>query len=56
MKNITIALPENYVQNIQYLVDTEYMPSRSETIRQAIYRFLAKEAHVCRILRYTPCT
>jgi hypothetical protein len=52
MKNITIALPEIYVNNIEKLQDIGMVPSRSEAIRLAIRDFLKKEMHVLDLLGF----
>jgi antitoxin ParD1/3/4 len=52
MKNITIALPEIYVRNLEKLQKQGMVPSRSEAIRSAIREFLQKEVHVCNLLEY----
>ncbi|MCF2139828.1 MAG: ribbon-helix-helix domain-containing protein [Candidatus Lokiarchaeota archaeon] len=52
MKNITIALPEIYVQNIEKIQKIGLVPSRSEAIRLAIREFLKKEVHNCQLLGY----
>ena len=52
MKNITIALPEIYVNNIEKLQKIGLVPSRSEAIRIAIREFLKKEVHTCQLLEY----
>ena len=52
MKNITIALPEIYVQNLEKLQTLGMVPSRSEAIRSAIREFLKKEVHVCELLDF----
>ena len=52
MKNITIALPEIYVDNIQKIQDIGMVPSRSEAIRLAVREFLKKEIHHCKLLGY----
>jgi antitoxin ParD1/3/4 len=52
MKNITIALPENYVENIEKLQQIGMVPSRSEAIRLAIREFLKKESQVAQLLSY----
>ena len=50
MQNITIALPEIYVENIEKLQGLGLIPSRSEGIRLAVRRFLLKEMNTCRVL------
>ena len=50
MKNITIALPEIYVKNIEKLQQIGMVPSRSEAIRLAIREFLKKEVYNCQLL------
>jgi antitoxin ParD1/3/4 len=50
MKNITIALPEIYVDNIEKLQEMGMVPSRSEAIRLAIREFLKKEMLVTKLL------
>jgi Arc/MetJ-type ribon-helix-helix transcriptional regulator len=50
MKNITIALPEIYVENLEKLQQIGLIPSRSEGIRLAIREFLKKEVKVCQLL------
>jgi Arc/MetJ-type ribon-helix-helix transcriptional regulator len=52
MKNITIALPEIYVKNIEKIQEIGLVPSRSEAIRLAIREFLKKEIHNCKLLGY----
>ena len=52
MKNITIALPEIYVSNIEKLQNCGLIPSRSEGIRLAIRDFLTQEIKTCQILGY----
>ena len=52
MKNITIALPEIYVKNIEKIQNLGMVPSRSEAIRIAIREFLKKEVHNCKLLGY----
>jgi len=54
MKNITIALPENYVDNIEKLQGIGMVPSRSEAIRIAVREFLKREVHVSKLLGYNP--
>jgi len=39
MKNITIALPEIYVRNLEKIQEIGMVPSRSEAIRLAIREF-----------------
>jgi Arc/MetJ-type ribon-helix-helix transcriptional regulator len=43
MRNITIALPEIYVRNIEKVQNLGMIPSRSEGIRSAVKKFLIKE-------------
>jgi Arc/MetJ-type ribon-helix-helix transcriptional regulator len=45
MKNITIALPEIYVENIEKLQELGMVPSRSEALRLGLRDFLKKETH-----------
>jgi metal-responsive CopG/Arc/MetJ family transcriptional regulator len=45
MKNITIALPEIYVLNLEKVQKIGLVPSRSEAIRIAIREFLQKEVN-----------
>jgi Arc/MetJ-type ribon-helix-helix transcriptional regulator len=52
MKNITIAIPEIYVENIEKLQEMGMIPSRSEGIRLALRDFLKKEVHVTDLLGY----
>ena len=52
MKNITIALPEIFVVNLEKIQKIGLVPSRSEGIRLAIKEFLKKEIHNCRLLGY----
>ena len=52
MKNITIALPEIYVRNIEKIQNLGLVPSRSEAIRLAIREFLHKEIKTCELLGY----
>lgn len=51
MKNITIALPEIYVQNIEKLQKIGMVPSRSEAIRLAIREFLKNETNIQNLMR-----
>jgi metal-responsive CopG/Arc/MetJ family transcriptional regulator len=50
MKNITIMLPDLYVENLEKLQKIGMVPSRSEGIRLAIREFLKKESHVADLL------
>lgn len=43
MKNITINIPDNYNENIEYLKKKKLIASRSEAVRTAIREFLQKE-------------
>lgn len=43
MKNITINIPEVYDKNIQDLIKSKRVSSRSEAIRIALRNFLEKE-------------
>ena len=43
MVNITIYIPEIYDDNIQKLIKTKIVPSRSEAIRVALRDFLHNE-------------
>jgi hypothetical protein len=52
LQNITIALPEIYVENLSKLQEAGFINSRSEGIRSAIKEFLAKEIENARILGY----
>jgi Arc/MetJ-type ribon-helix-helix transcriptional regulator len=52
MHNITIALPEIYVTNIEKLQEAGMVPSRSEAIRLAIREFLKKEVQVTKLFGY----
>lgn len=52
MKNITIALPEIFVDNIEKLQEIGLVPSRSEAIRSAIKTFLKQEVHNCQLMGY----
>jgi Arc/MetJ-type ribon-helix-helix transcriptional regulator len=52
MKNITIALPEIYVNNLERLQDIGMVPSRSEAIRLAVREFLKREVHVSELLEF----
>jgi metal-responsive CopG/Arc/MetJ family transcriptional regulator len=52
MKNITIALPEIYVANLEKIQAIGMIPSRSEGLRLAIREFLKKEIHHCQLLGY----
>lgn len=45
MKNITIALPEIYVDAIERLQTVGMIPSRSEGIRIAVRDVLIKQGH-----------
>ena len=52
LQNITIALPEIYVENLTKLQEAGFINSRSEGIRSAIREFLEKEIENARILGY----
>ena len=54
MKNITIALPEIYVRNLEKIQEIGMVPSRSEAIRLAIREFLKKEINNCKLLGFDP--
>ena len=54
MKNITIALPEIYVRNLEKIQEIGMVPSRSEAIRLAIREFLKKEINNCKLLEFDP--
>jgi metal-responsive CopG/Arc/MetJ family transcriptional regulator len=43
MKNITIAVSNIFVDNLEYLQEHGIIPSRSEGIRLAIKEFLQKQ-------------
>jgi Arc/MetJ-type ribon-helix-helix transcriptional regulator len=43
MRNITIAIPEIYEENIQKLIEKKLVDSRSEAIRNAIGEYLKRE-------------
>lgn len=44
MKIVTINIPDQYLDGIETLVNLGFYPSRSEAVRQALHRFLDKEA------------
>ena len=50
MDNITIALPEIYVQNIEILKQKGLVPSRSEAIRIAVRDFMKKAQRANQLL------
>ena len=52
MKNITINLPEIYDVNIQKLIKTKVVPSRSEAIRIALREFLHQEYKNLKLLGF----
>jgi len=52
MVNITINIPEIYDENIQKLIKTHIVPSRSEAIRNAIRDFLHNEYENLKLLGY----
>ncbi len=52
MKNITIAMPQIYVDNLRKLQDLGMVSSRSDAVRQAVGRFLKKESEVCELFGY----
>ncbi len=54
MKNITIALPNIFVENIDKIQELGLVPSRSEAIRLAIRDFLKKEFNNCKLMGFTP--
>jgi len=55
MKNITIAVPEPYIDVIEYLRENGYTPSRSECIRTAIQEFLVEEIKNKKLLEGKRC-
>ena len=52
LQNITIALPEIYVENLTKLQDAGFIASRSDGIRQSVKQFLEKELRNAKILGY----
>jgi len=53
MKNITINIPNNYIDNIQWLIDNNLIASRSQAIRTALRNFLREEYETnLELLRY----
>lgn len=52
MKNITIALPEIFVENIEKIQELGMVHSRSEGIRLAVYEFIKRETHVLNLLGF----
>ena len=52
MKNITIAIPEIFVENLKKLQDAGIVPSRSEAIRTAIREFLKGESKIVSLFGY----
>jgi len=52
LQNITIALPEIYVENLTKLQEAGFINSRSEGIRSAIREFLSKEIDNAKLLGY----
>ena len=52
MRNITINIPEIYDENIQKLIKTKVIASRSEGIRTAIREFLQTEGDNLKLLGY----
>lgn len=51
MKNITIALPDIYVDRLHDLKEIGKIPSRSEAIRKALRAFLTKEFKTYNLLK-----
>ena len=49
MKNITISLPNVYVDNLEKLQKLGMIPSRSEGIRLAVFSFIKKETQVLKL-------
>ena len=52
LQNITIALPEIYVENLAKLQDAGFISSRSDGIRQSVKQFLEKEVEYAKMLGY----
>lgn len=52
MKNITIALPENYINNLKKIQRFGLIANRSEGIRVAVREFLKKEVYNSEVLGY----
>lgn len=52
LQNITIALPEIYVENLSRLQKAGFISSRSDGIRQSVKQFLEKEIENAKILGY----
>lgn len=52
LQNVTIALPEIYIDNLEKLIDMGLISSRSEGIRIAIQEFLEKELENVKLLGY----
>ena len=53
MRNITIALPQIYVDNIAKIQDIGMVPSRSEAIRLSIKSFLKEEIENCKLFGFS---
>ena len=43
MRIVTINIPDIYIDTIEIFVKQGYFPSRSETIREALKRFLIRD-------------
>ena len=52
LQNVTIALPEIYIDNLEKLIEIGLISSRSEGIRIAIQEFLEKELENVKLLGY----
>jgi metal-responsive CopG/Arc/MetJ family transcriptional regulator len=52
MKNITINLPQIYIDNLQKLIDLNLIPNRSEGVRTAIREYLQDEFKNLEILSF----
>jgi hypothetical protein len=52
LQNITIALPEVYIDNLEKLIEIGIISSRSEGIRIAIQEFLQKELKNAELLGF----
>lgn len=52
MKNITINLPELYLENIEKLINLNLVPNRSEAVRNAVKEFLQRECKKLEILGF----
>jgi len=50
MKNITINIPERYIEGIEKLIDAKIYHNRSATIRDAIRNYIENDMKLMRLI------